>query len=71
MPQACMALRFHDLRHTVITELAEMGVADHVLESITGHILSRRMLGALLAHSDRRQAQALDALDVQRGHVVC
>ena len=23
-------LRFHDLRHTVITELAEMGVADHV-----------------------------------------
>ena len=36
-------LRFHDLRHTVITELAEMGVADHVLESISGH-LSRRML---------------------------
>src|SRR5690606_21906407 len=34
-------LRFHDLRHTVITELAEMGVADHVLESISGH-LSRR-----------------------------
>ena len=29
--------------HTVITELAEMGVADHVLESISGH-LSRRML---------------------------
>jgi len=27
-------LRFHDLRHTAITELAEMGVADHVLESI-------------------------------------
>jgi integrase len=34
-------LRFHDLRHTAITELAEMGVADHVLESISGH-LSRR-----------------------------
>ncbi len=31
-------LRFHDLRHTVITELAEMGVADHVLESISGHL---------------------------------
>ena len=31
------------LRHTVITELAEMGVADHVLESICGP-LSRRML---------------------------
>jgi hypothetical protein len=36
-------LRFHDLRHTVITELAELGVADHVLESISGH-LSRKML---------------------------
>ncbi|MBA3885985.1 MAG: tyrosine-type recombinase/integrase [Acidobacteria bacterium] len=35
--------RFHDQRHTVITELAELGVADHVLESISGH-LSRRML---------------------------
>ena len=49
---ACRALRdaadlprfrFHSLRHTVITELAELGVADHVLESISGH-LSRRML---------------------------
>ena len=27
----------------MITELAEMGVPDHVMESITGH-LSRRML---------------------------
>jgi integrase len=36
-------LRFHDLRHTIITELAEMGVPDHVMESISGH-LSRRML---------------------------
>jgi hypothetical protein len=26
--------------------------------------------GALLAHSDRRQAAALDALDVQRGRVL-
>jgi integrase len=34
-------LRFHDLRHTVITELAEMGVAHAV---------------ALLPHQDRREA---------------
>ncbi len=27
-------LRFHDLRHTVITELAEMGVADHVFKTV-------------------------------------
>jgi hypothetical protein len=36
-------LRFHDLRHTIITGLAEAGVPDHVMESISGH-LSRRML---------------------------
>ena len=62
-------LRFHDLRHHAITELAEMGVADHVLESITGH-LSRRMLehyshqrlkakGQMLARMEqRRKAQS-------------
>jgi hypothetical protein len=57
--------RFHDLGHTVITELAEMGVADHVLESISGH-LSRRMLEH---HSHIRidaKRQALDALDEPR-----
>src|SRR5258708_5819042 len=31
-------LRFHDLRHTAITELAEKGLADHVLESIARHL---------------------------------
>jgi integrase len=31
-------LRFHDLRHTSITNLAEAGVPDHVLMSISGHI---------------------------------
>ena len=36
-------LRFHELRHTVVTELAGMGVAEHVLGSVSGH-LSRRML---------------------------
>jgi hypothetical protein len=37
-----MHLFENHLRHTIITELAEMGVADHVLESISSH-LSRRM----------------------------
>ena len=59
-------LRFHDLRHTVITELAEMGVADHVLESITGH-LSRRMLEHYSHIRIDAKRQALDALDEQRG----
>ena len=58
-------LRFHDLRHTVITELAEMGVADHVLESISGH-LSRRMLEHYSHIRIDAKRQALDALDVAR-----
>jgi integrase len=62
-------LRFHDLRHTVISELAEMGVADHVLESITGH-LSRRMLEHYSHIRIDAKRQALDALDVQRGRVL-
>jgi integrase len=53
-------LRFHDLRHTVITELAEMGVADHVLESISGH-LSRRMLEHYSHIRIDAKRQALDA----------
>jgi hypothetical protein len=54
--------RFHDLRHTVITELAELGVADHVLESISGH-LSRRMLEHYSHIRIDAKRQALDALD--------
>lgn len=33
-----LTLRFHDLRHTCITKLAEAGVPDQVLMSISGHI---------------------------------
>ncbi len=58
-------LRFHDLRHTVITELAELGVADHVLESISGH-LSRRMLEHYSHIRIDAKRQALDALDEAR-----
>jgi len=58
-------LRFHDLRHTIITELAEMGVADHVLESISGH-LSRRMLEHYSHIRIDAKRQALDALDTAR-----
>jgi hypothetical protein len=58
-------LWFHDLRHTVIPELAEMGVADHVLESISGH-LSRRMLEHYSHIRLDAKRQALDALDTAR-----
>jgi hypothetical protein len=50
---------------TVITELAEMGVADHVLESISGH-LSRRMLEHYSHIRIDAKRQALDALDEAR-----
>jgi hypothetical protein len=49
----------------VITELAEMGVADHVLESISGH-LSRRMLEHYSHIRIDAKRQALDALDAAR-----
>jgi integrase len=58
-------LRFHDLRHTVITELAEMGVPDHVLESISGH-LSRRMLEHYSHIRLKAKREALEALEVRR-----
>ena len=48
-----------------ITELAEMGVADHVLESISGH-LSRRMLEHYSHIRIDAKRQALDALDAAR-----
>jgi integrase len=41
--QGLASLRFHDLRHHAITELAERGEADLTIMSIAGHI-SRRML---------------------------
>jgi integrase len=62
---ALPGLRFHDLRHTVITELAELGVADHVLESISGH-LSRRMLEHYSHIRIDAKRQALEALHVAR-----
>lgn len=58
-------LRFHDLRHTIITELAEMGVPDHVLESITGH-LSRHMLEHYSHIRLQAKRNALEALDLRR-----
>jgi integrase len=58
-------LRFHDLRHTVITELAEMGVPDHVLESISGH-LSRRMLEHYSHIRLKAKREALEALEAYR-----
>jgi site-specific recombinase XerD len=58
-------LRFHDLRHTVITELLEAGEPDHVVESISGH-LSRRMLEHYSHIRIDAKKGALDRLDKSR-----
>ncbi len=58
-------LRFHDLRHTIITEMAEMGVPDHVMESITGH-LSRRMLEHYCKIRLEPKRKVLEELDARR-----
>jgi integrase len=55
-------LRFHDLRHTVVTRLLEAGEPDHVVESITGH-LSRRMLEHYSHIRLKAKRAALDRLD--------
>ena len=62
-------LRFHDLRHTIITELAEMGVPDHVMESISGH-MSRRMLEHYTHIGLDAKRRALDELDARSAKAV-
>jgi sirohydrochlorin ferrochelatase len=71
MAQQCSSRAFSGFvptrrcRHTFITELAEMGVADHVVESICGH-LSRRMLEHYSHIRIDAKRQVLDALDAAR-----
>jgi integrase len=43
LKDACLNIRFHDLRHTCITKLAEGQASEQTLMSIAGH-LSRKML---------------------------
>lgn len=59
-------LRFHDLRHTVVTRLLEAGEPDHVVESITGH-LSRWMLEHYSHIRLNAKKAALDRLDESTG----
>ena len=41
--KAGLTIRFHDLRHTAITKLAETGAGDETIMAIAGHV-SRAML---------------------------
>jgi len=54
-------LRFHDLRHHAITELAESSASDQTIMSIAGHV-SQKMLSHYSHIRLERKRQALDAL---------
>jgi len=58
--------RFHDLRHQAITEMAEAGVPEAAMQSITGH-LSKKMLDH---YSHVRMAAKLDAIKVLGGGLI-
>ena len=54
-------LRFHDLRHQAITELAESGLSDQTIMSIAGHV-SRQMLDHYSHIRLDAKRQAVEAL---------
>ena len=65
-PMANLArLRFHDLRHHAITELAESAASDSVIRSIAGHV-SQKMLEHYSHVRLEANRRALDALTITR-----
>ena len=48
--------RFHDLRHTFISRLAESQASDSTVMALAGHV-SRAMMGTLFAHPHGGTAQ--------------
>ena len=57
--------RFHDLRHTVVTDLLEAGEPEHVIEAVTGH-LSRRMLEHYSHQRLKAKGQMLTRMEARR-----
>jgi integrase len=53
--------RFHDLRHTAITVLAESGVSDSTIKAIAGHV-SQRMLDRYSHVRMKAKREAIEAL---------
>jgi integrase len=49
LKRAELQIRFHDLRHTCITKLAESQASEHTLMAIAGHV-SRKMIGWPATH---------------------
>ena len=57
--------RFHDLRHTVVTDLLEAGEPEHVIEAVMGH-LSRKMLEHYSHQRLKAKGQMLTRMEERR-----
>ena len=58
-------LRFHDLRHTIITELAETAAPEMVIQSIAGHV-TKKMLDRYSHVRLEAKRKALEAVEESR-----
>jgi integrase len=61
LKRAKLQLRFHDLRHTCITKLAESQASEHTLMAIAGHV-SRKMIEHYSHIRMEAKRAALDAI---------
>jgi integrase len=61
LKRAHLELRFHDLRHTCITKLAESQASEHTLMAIAGHV-SRKMIEHYSHIRMEAKRAALDAI---------
>jgi len=64
LKRAGLQVRFHDLRHTCITKLAESQASEHTLMSIAGHV-SRKMIEHYSHIRMEAKRAALDAIAAQ------
>jgi integrase len=59
--EAKVSARLHDLRHTLITKLAESGAGDETIMGIAGHV-SRRMLSRYAHIRTEAKRKALESI---------
>ena len=64
--EAKVKARFHDLRHTLITKLAESGAGDETIMGIAGHV-SRRMLSRYAHIRTEAKRKALESIVIPVG----
>ena len=64
LKRAGLQMRFHDLRHTCITKLAESQASEHTLMAIAGHV-SRKMIEHYSHIRMEAKRTALDAIAAQ------